>query len=371
MLKRSVTRRLAAAIGAAGLVTTMAVTSAATAQAAVPDKWGFAFVDTPRVAGIPDLHHQAGAWPAGRHAHARPGVRGQVIVRFPNLAARAGVVHVTAVNKGPVGCQAQKWLPKGPDELVYVRCYKAKGFGSGRFVPVYSRFTVLFTTSSKGSIPAGAGYGYVHFQPGHGIVAKFNSSGRAITVRHPFAGHWTVIMAGLGSDVQAGGVQVTAVNGSVPVRCQLQDWTWRPAGQVFDIECILGHASPWDTGWTLSHQRETSITGARPDKFAYTFNNKTPQPGPYTPAPAGINFNSQSGLNTITGTERGLRAARLPLVAALPNTALVTPFRPLLGFCNLNGLWATQVPDVSARVGCFDARGVPANRAWLITYTTS
>jgi hypothetical protein len=139
---------------------------------------------------------------------------------------------------------------------------------------------------------------------------------------------------------------------------------------VFDVRCHIGHASSVDTGWTLSYQRKTSIRGGQPDKFAYTFNNRTPLPESYTPAPAGINFNSESGLNTIAALETGQRAAKLPQVGVLPDTALVTPLRPILGFCNLTGLWATQVPSASVRVGCFDARGSSVKRAWLLTYTT-
>src|SRR6266699_7072503 len=63
----------------------VAVTAAGAAQAAVPDRWGFAFVGKPMVAGIPDLSHQAGSWPAPLHAHSAPGAPGQVFVRFPRL----------------------------------------------------------------------------------------------------------------------------------------------------------------------------------------------------------------------------------------------------------------------------------------------
>src|SRR5262249_2377863 len=152
------------------------VSTSGPAQAAVPNKWGFAYVGHPAVAGVPALAHQAGSWPAPLHVHTAPGAAaGQVRVRFPDVASRGGVVHVTAVNQGPVWGQALKWGPSGPDELVVVGCFAVGG------KPVFSRFTVLFTASTRGPFPAGRGYGYVHYRPG-GVAARFNSSGGAVTV---------------------------------------------------------------------------------------------------------------------------------------------------------------------------------------------
>ena len=93
-------------------------------------------------------------------------------------------------------------------------------------------------------------------------------------------------------------------------------------------------------------------------------------PGPYAPAPAGINFNSQSGVNTITSAGTGGRLAQFPQVGALPDIVLVTPFRPGAWFCNLTSLWSTPVPDVRAHVRCFDFRGASREVASLITYGT-
>lgn len=363
---RSIVRLLAAGIGAAGLVSGLALTAAGTAQAAVPDKWGFAFVDKPTVAGIPDLSHQAGTWPALMHAHSAPGAPGQVIVRFPTLATKGGVVHVTAVNQAPVWCQAQKWSPSGTSELVDVRCFKPGG------APVFSRFTVMFTASTGGPLPAGRAYGYVHFQPGPGIVASFNSVGGANTVVPGPIGVWKVQMAGLGSTVQRGGIQVTAVNSSAPAKCEVGAWSWSSSGQVFVVRCFDAGIAPFNTGWTLSYQRGRAITGAQPKLFAYTFDNKPLLAGPYAPAPAGINFNSVSGVNTIGSAGTGLRFVKFPRVGLLPNTVLVTPFHVGPGFCNLLAPWATLPPDVLVRdVACFKASGTLLSQASMVTYTSA
>ena len=365
LLMRPAARRLAAGLGAAGLVMGMALTSAVTAQAAVPDRWGFAFVDRPAVKGIPDQNHQAGSWPAPMVVHSAPGAPGEVIVRFPSLGTHAGVVHVTAVTQRPVWCQAQKWGISGPDEVVDVRCFKVGGN------PVFSPFTVLFTASS-GPPPGTPAYSYLHFEPASGVITSFNTSGGAITVTPQSAGVWTVKMAGLGSPGQVGGVQVTAVNKSAPAKCELDKWTPGKTAQVFVVRCFDAGSTPLDTGWTLSYQRGRAITGKHPKQFAYTFDNQPLQPGPYTPAPAGINFNSLSGANTINAAGTGLRTVKFQKVGRLPNIVFVTPFQVGPGFCNLTSLWATPVPNVIVRsVSCFDATGHPKSQASLVTYTSS
>jgi hypothetical protein len=363
---RSSMRRLGAGLGAVVVLAGLAVSTAVDAQAAVPAKWGFAFIDKPTVAGIPDLNHQAGTWPAPLHAHSAPGAPGQVTVKFPHLAAKHGIVHVTAINSGAVWCQAQKWGPSGLSEVVTVRCFKAGG------APTFSQFTVLFTTSSGGSVPAGQAYGYVHFKPGSGVVTSFNSAGGANTVTPGPTGVWKVKMAGIGSKVQVGGIQVTAVNPAAAAKCEVAAWSWKAAAQMFVVACFDGGSMPLKTGWTLSYQRKRAITGAQPKLFAYTFDNKPTLAGPYSPAPAGINFNSQAASNNVRSAGTGLRLVQFPRVGALPNTVLVTPFRVGPGFCNLLSLWATSGPNVIVRdVACYTAAGVHKSQPSLTTYTAA
>ena len=237
---------------------------------------------------------------------------------------------------------------------------------------VVSPFTVLFTTSTKGAFPAGRAYGYVHFQPGPGVVASFNSAGGANTVAPGPTGVWTVKMAGLGSVVALGGIQVTAVNPSVPAKCELNGWAWTAAGQVFQVRCFDAGSTPLKTGWTLSYQRKRAVNGAQPKRFAYTFDNKPLLAGPYAPAPAGVNFNSLSGVNAIRSAGGGLRLVQFPRVGTLPNTVLVTPFHAGPGFCNLLSPWATAGPTVIVRdVACYTAAGALKNRASMVTYAAA
>lgn len=360
-------RRLATAASVIGLGAGLATIAAGGAQAAVPDQWGFAYVSTPASPGVPDLMHQAGTWPAAFQVHTLPGPVGRVIVIFPKIASKNGIVHVTAVNQGPVWCQAEKWAAVGPNEDVSVRCHKVGG------APVFSPFTVLYTTSSKGAFPPGRAYGYVHLQPGTGIVATFNSAGAANAVASPSPGVWVVKMPGLGSTGLAGNVQVTAVNATVAAKCEIDGWIASAAGQRFLVRCYNGTKVPLKTGWTLSYQRGRSIFGGQPKRFAYTFNNKPAVAGPYSPAPAAVNFNSASGVNTVTNGG-GFSLITFPRVAALPSTVLVSPFKSQAGFCNLNTLWAAAATtgNVIVRdVVCWDDGGHRKPTASFVTYTAA
>ncbi|HYK30808.1 MAG TPA: hypothetical protein VEV63_02565 [Streptosporangiaceae bacterium] len=365
---RSVTRRLAAVASVIAMAAGLAAAAAESAQAAVPDQWGFAYVGKPTVPGIPDLTHQAGSWPAAFKVHTTPGAVGRVFVTFPRIASKGGVVHVTAVNAGPVWCQAEKWAPSGLNEVVVVRCHKAGG------APVFSPFTVLYTTSTKGPFPAGRAYGYVHFEPAGGIVASFNSVGAVNTVTPSGVGVWVVRMPGLGSSTPAGNVQVTAVNPSGPAKCEIAGWSGNAGGQKFAVACFNGGATPLKTGWTLSYQRGRSIFGGQPKLFAYTYNNKPSIPGPYAPGPPPVNFNSLAGVNTIQRAGTGLSLVQFPRVGVLPNTVLVSPFKVGPGFCNLLTLWATSPASAQVTVrdvACYNAAGAQTTSQSFITYTSS
>jgi hypothetical protein len=340
-----------------------AVTAVAPAQAAVPDRWGFAFVDT--MVGIPALSHQAGSWPPGFTVSVSPGAPGQEFVRFPRIASPGGVVHVTAVTDGlPVWCQAQKWFPAGVDEVAVVRCFRAGG------APVFVPFTVMFTRSTPGPFPPGRAYAYVHFSGG--IVSKFNSSGGAVTVTGAGPGAWVVRLAGVGSAGLSGNVQVTAVDPVRPARCKVAKWASSPAGQAVLVRCFDQLVAPLSTGWTLSYQRGRAITGTQLKAFGYTFDNKPLMIAPYVPAPPAVNFNSLAGTNTVRGAGTGLRFAVFPRIGVLPDTVLVTAFGTTPDFCNLLAAWATTGGNVLVRdVSCYTALGALQSQASLITYTSA
>jgi hypothetical protein len=335
------------------------------AQASVPDGWGFAYVDNPSVAGIPDPNHQAGSWPPGFVVHSAPGGVGQVLVRFPQIATKGGVVHVMAVIDVAVWCQAQKWGTSGPDEVVAVRCYKP---GGG---PVFAPFVVTFAHSSVTTLAPPRAYGYLHFEPGSGIVTSFNSAGAANTVTPGPTGVWTVRLPGLGAASLAGDVQVSAVNPTKPAKCELEKWAPAAAGQTFVVRCFDATTGPLSTGWDLTYQLGRAVTGTQPKLFGYSFDNQPANAGPYAPAPPPVNFNSAGGVNTLMRAGTGLRLVSFPRIGHLPNTVLVTPVQTGPGFCNLNTVWGTAAPTTIVRdVTCYTAAGVRSSQRFMITYTS-
>jgi hypothetical protein len=335
---------------------------AAPAQAAVPDHWGFAYVNIP--SGIPDPSHQAGSWPAPFKVTVSAGAPGQEFVRFPRIASARGVVHVTAVADIAVWCQAQRWFPSGLDEIAVVRCFRPGG------APIFVPFAVAFTTSSPGPFPPGRAYAYVHYSGA--IVTQFNSSGGPIIVTPAGPGSWVVRLAGLGSGGLSGNVQVTAADPVRPARCKLAAWKPLPGEQDLVVRCYDQLASPLNTGWSLSYQRGRAITGTQPVAFAYTFDNLPLVTGPYAPVPPAINLNSLAGINTIRVAGAGLRLVVFPRVGVLPSTVIVTAFGPNPDFCNMLTIWGTAGGQVLVRdVACYTAFGVRQAQASLTTYTSA
>ncbi len=341
----------------------LAVGAAETAQAKTPDAWGYALVLKP--SGPVDPTHWRESVPSPVPT-ATPGAPGQELVKFPKIGFfKQGVVHVTAVTDQLAWCQAQKWGPLGGTENVVVRCYRKGG------VPTFVPFTVM-VTSSSGTLPGGLQYAYVHDAPS-GIVASYNSTGLPDTVTPVSTGVWRVTLRGPGPATQSGGVQVTAVNPTVPAFCDVGSQAWTPSQQVIIVLCYTAAGKPLKTAWNLSYQRGRAITGAKPKLFAYTLNNKPLVPGPYAPAPPAVNVNSVAGINTIRRSGPGEWLVTFPRVGILPNTVFVTGFSKVPRVCNLNTPWATVVAThvvIVRDVVCYQVTGAMAPTDWFLTYTT-
>ena len=337
--------------------------AASAAQAATPDVWGFAYVDTS--SGIPNPTYQAGSWGAGS-VTVTPGVPGEYFVRFPGIGIPpGGIAHVTAISQTAEWCQIEKWGQSGADEIVAVRCYR---YGGG---PAKALFSIVFASSSGALASASQAYGYV-FWNGSTIASHYNSALAVNTVTPTSTGVWTVWMPGLGSAVQAGNVQVTAVDSGQPARCKVGAWSWAASGQKFQVLCHNATNVPLDTGWTITYQRERSITGAfaPPKYFAYTFDNTPANPGPYAPVPTGVNFNYPGAVNTVQSSGTGMRLVTFPKVGILPNNVQVTAYGPGPAFCNLQTLWTTAGSVTYVRnVVCYNAT-TALNQPSLLTYTS-
>ncbi|MFC4532391.1 hypothetical protein [Sphaerisporangium dianthi] len=346
------------------------LTTAATgAQAAVPDRWGFALVDT--TSGTPDLTHQAGSWPAGPNVTVTPGAIGEVFVRFPDIGVSStrtdrGVVHVTAIAQTAVWCQVEKYGAVGTDEIVAVRCY---AYG-GR--PVFTPFAITFASSS-GALPPPEALGYLYWD-GSGIAASYNSALNTNTVVPSVSpGVWTVMLNGLGPAHASGNIQVTAVDSSVPAHCKVSGWSPSTSGQKLQVRCFDAADAPLKTGWTLTYHNERAVIGGAipPKYFAYTFDNAPADPGPYTPVPAGVTFNSAGSFNEIQSAGFGLRLVTFHKVGQLPDDVQVTAYGRGPAFCNLLARWATYGNEVTVRdVACYEG-GRPVESASLVTYTSA
>ncbi|MEO3813542.1 hypothetical protein ABGB17_31480 [Sphaerisporangium sp. B11E5] len=360
-LRKVVTRLLCVfALVAAGIAV-----GGTSAEAAAPNRWGFALVDIP--SGIPNPTHQAGSWPAGFNVTVSPMGVGQFLVTFPQIGTTArGIVHVTAVSTGPVSCQVQRWGTNGVDELVIVQCYQFPG------TPVNSAFTVMFQESSGTVPPAQGGLAYVHWTGGS-IGSTFNSLGATNTVIPAGVGLWTVTLNGMGTGTQAGGFQVTAVDPQAPARCKVAGWLTSSAVQQVQVRCFDAVNNPRNTAWNLTWQFRRAITGgaAPPAYFGYTFDNSPATAGPYVPVPPNVNFNSAGGAVTLQRTGVGHRLVNFTGIGVLPDHVQATAFGPGPEYCNIFTLWATSGGVVWIRnVVCYFST-TPVNHPSFVTYTSA
>ncbi len=355
---RRLRRALLGLLCATAMLVTGLVSAAPGAQAAVPDRWGFAFVDV--FSGTPVLAHQAGTLAP---ITVSPGATGQVKVTFPGIATPGGVAHVTAVSPNAEWCQLQTWVAATPDEVALVQCYKYGG------APVFVPFTIVFEQSS-GLLPAPQALGYVHYD-GSSTVTQFNSAGALNTVTPGPVGVWTVTLPGLGSAAPEGGLQVTAVDRAQPARCKIGGWSSAPGAQTVQVLCHNATNTPLKTGWTLTYQRQRAITGAAgpPKYFGYTFDVNPTTPGPYAPVPAGVNFNSLGAPNTIKNSVPG-REVTFPKVGYLRDHVQVTAFGSGPEYCNLLKVWATPPNDaIVGGIKCYNAVTVTPQR-FFASYTS-
>src|SRR5512139_682223 len=148
-----------------------AVAISQSAQAAVPDRFGFALF----TGGV--VSEQ---WPPATTVALGP--PGRYAVTFPGQGFPGGVVHVVAVHNAiaaPPGrwCQADGWGIAGVDEIVKVSCY-----APGGVLDPTPGFSVMFAASS-GPV-AGGLYGYIHSTAAGAIVSQYNSVGGPNSVTH-------------------------------------------------------------------------------------------------------------------------------------------------------------------------------------------
>ncbi|MFE2727425.1 hypothetical protein [Kitasatospora sp. NPDC059327] len=335
--------------------------AAGPARAAVPDRWGFAFLDnpTPPAGYVPDPSRQWGSWasPASNPVKVDQLAVGSYLVHFPFIAGPGGIAHATAVGRTGNWCQIKGWSTAGTGQDVAVNCYRPGG------APDNTLFTVLYTTSSGTPAPAGGSYGYTYADIPGTVLAQYNSAGGVNTVSHGSTGIWKAWLPGLGLSTAAGNIEVTAVDAVQGARCKVADWSPAASGQTVVVSCFDAANAPYDTRWTLSYSLKRALHGPAfpPKSFGYLWFNGG--------VPAATNFNSSGATNTLAGSVPA--TVTLPGVAVPSDTAHVTAFGPGPNWCGLALPWARGSGTVSLYTLCFNAGGSPVADRFLTAYTSA
>lgn len=340
-----------------------AVVVAAPAQAAVPDRWGFAYLHTPTPAfgTIMDTNRQWGSWKTVAPlawATVDPNGVGRYRVRFPQTAS-FGVAHVTAISNDPRWCQIISTQPIGADQIVEVACYRQGG------VPDWSRFAVSYSSSSGPPAPPVGGYGYVVANPIGAILQSYNSTGGGNGVIHLGPGQYRVLLPGVGAGFHDGNIQVTAQHPGAPRRCKVANWNIFGAGHDVLVWCFDQTNTLADSAFNLSYHRERAVFGglAPPSNFAYLFSAALGGPSDY---------NSQGGANTVFPGGVGLYRVHYDLVGFRQTHVQVTAFGPTPDYCGLQEVWNLAGTTVIVRnVICFNGAGALADNRYFVTYTSN
>ncbi len=339
----------------------VALPAAAPAHAAVPDRWGFAFLDnpTPPAGYVPDLTRQWGSWPSPAANPVKVdqvGV-GAYVVHFPLIAGPGGIAHATAVGRTGNWCQIKGWSSAGTGQDVAVNCYKPTGAADNTL------FTVLYTTSSGAPSPAGGSYGYTYSDVNGTVLDQYNSTGAVNLVSHGSTGIWKAWLPGLGLSTAAGNIEVTAVDAIQGARCKVADWAPAASGQTIVVACFDAANAPYDTTWTLSYSLKRAVHGPAfpPKSFGYLWYNGG--------VPAGTNFNSSGATNTLAGSVPF--TVTLPGVAVPSDTAQTTAYGSGPGWCGLALPWARSGSTVQLYNLCFNPGGTPVAAPFLTAYTSA
>ncbi|RKE17652.1 hypothetical protein [Streptomyces sp. TLI_171] len=340
----------------------VAVPAAAPAHAAVPDRWGFAYLDnpTPPPGYVPDTTRQWGSWtaPAANPVKVDQVGTGAYVVHFPLIAGPGGIAHATAVNRTGTWCQVQGWGAAGTGLDVKVSCYQPTG------APGNSPFTVLYTASTGAPSTAGGDYGYLFSGlSSSATLTQYNSSGGTNLASHGSTGIWKAWLPGLGGSTPVGNVEVTAVDAAQGARCKVADWFPSATGQTFLVACFDAANVPYDTRWTLSYSVKRAVHGPAfpPKSFGYLWFNAG--------VPAGTNFNSAGGVNALAA---GVPATvTMPGIAVPSDTAHVTAYGSGPGWCQLALPWTRTSGTVKLNPLCFNPGATPVAAPFLTAYTSA
>lgn len=332
------------------------------AAAAVPDQWGFAYLDdaTPPPGYAPDPSRQWGSWPspASNLATVDQTGLGSYTVHFPQIAGKNGVAHATAVSPFGDSCQVSGWAVNGSGEDVGVSCFSPAG------APDNSQFTVLWTTSS-GNLPVGAtGYGYVFSDISGSLLSTYNSSGGANAVSKGGVGQWKVWLPNLGDAKPVGDLQVTAVGVRQDAHCKPVGWAPGATGQTVSVACTDANGKPYDTRWTLSYAVQRAVQGPAfpPKSFGYLWYNGS--------VPPGTTYNSTGAANGLA-TLGTAWTVKMPNIAVPSDHAQATAYGNDPGYCTFIGPWSRPSGTAVLDIACWLPGGAAAPKEQFFAAFTS
>ena len=351
-------------LGALLTSSALVIGGAGPAAAAVPDRWGFAYMNVPVPPGpgtLIDTTRQWGSWKTfapGAWATVDPIGVGRYRVHFPFTASVGGVAHVTAVAPDARHCQVFNNFASGTDQLVDVQCYKFPG------IPDWSRFTVVYSTSS-GAVPIPGLYAYVYANILGGTINSFNSSGVPNSVVHIGVGQYRVTLPNMSGGSLDGDVQVTAQHPNSPRRCKVGSWT--PAGGPslsVHVLCFDGTSALADSWFNLTFQAKRAIFGALapPFNLAYLWS---------LGLGTGADYNSMGCVNSVIPAGVGQYLVLFPCVGVKETHVQVTAYGFSRDWCNLQEVWQFNGTTVVVRnVICFNGAGVQAPNEYMVTYSS-
>ncbi|MGC5365113.1 hypothetical protein ACPXCE_26145 [Streptomyces sp. DT24] len=339
-----------------------AMPTAGNAHAAVPDQYGFAYLDnpTPPPGYVPDPSRQWGSWasPSTNPVKVDQIGLGSYVVHFPQIASKAGIAHTTAVNKAAHWCQIADWRPAGSGEDVYVNCYLPSG------APDNSTFTVLYTTSSGAPATRTGSYGYVYSDISGAVLTQYNSTGAVNTVSKGSTGVWKAWLPNLGLADYSGNLQVTAVDPKRGAHCKVSEWAPGSSGQTVLVTCYDASNAPYDARWTLSYSYQRAVHGPAfpPKSFGHLWYNGS--------LPPLTNYNSSGATNTLGGSGAPF-VVTLPSVAVPSDTAQTTAYGRGPEYCGFLAPWDRPSGTVQLYVNCFGPGGKPVKVTFFTAYTSA
>jgi hypothetical protein len=287
---------------------------------------------------------------------------GEYSVYLPDLGARAGLPHVTAVGAGSEYCKILGWGPSGTEQRIRVLCFTATG------TPADTLFTLSYTNNETGRSPYPFGYLYASqpTTPSYTPPAnyQFNSSGAANTVTK-VAGQTGRYTASLPTLAGAGAqVQVTAYGTGTQ---------WCGAGAVgasgttatVEVRCYDGTGAAADAQFTLTYVRNGSLFGRSlccswVTPVAYTHADR-PTVASYLPA----NRFGFDGSSLVTRLSTGRYELRYHTHPRNEGTVQVTASGSTSARCKVES-WNA---GLSATVRCTDPAGAPRDASFYLIYT--